>query len=162
MVPLLSACGSPPAAPAPPAQLRTTPPPWDAPGDDVAYIAAAGLQQQPVGLTSDQHLVQLSLTIDGQPIALAGQIGIDQGRAVQAQVHTHDASGKVWLEGRDIDGVTLGQFFTLWGVRFTDTCVGAACGTVLVTTEPALDVTDPRALVLKSVDNVAVTVVSKR
>lgn len=154
----VTGCGA-PAPPPAPAVLRATPPPWDVPTDEVSYIAAAGLEAEPIGLTSDQHVLQLSLTIDGQPVVLAPQIGIDQKRAVQAQVHTHDSSGTVWLEGRDLDGVTLGQFFTLWGVRFTDTCLGAVCGKVLVTTEPAADVPHPRALVLRTVNTVAVTVV---
>jgi hypothetical protein len=46
---------------------------------------------------------------------------------VQAPMHTHDVSGQVWLEGRETDAVTLGQFFTVWGVRFDDRCLGSAC-----------------------------------
>ncbi|MGI8457938.1 MAG: hypothetical protein ACR2LI_07480 [Propionibacteriaceae bacterium] len=155
----VAATGCASSAPPPtPAVIRSTPPPWDVPVDGVSSIAAAGLEPQPLDLTTNQHQVQLSISIDGQPVSLAPQIGVDVKRGVQAPVHTHDASGTVWLEGRDADQITLGQFFTVWGVRFTDTCLGAACGVVLVTTQPALDVTDPRALALASVQNVAVTV----
>ncbi len=156
----VTGCGA-PADPPAPAVIRSTPPPWDVPVDGVSYIAAAGLEPQPLDLTSNQHVVQLSITVDGQPVALAPQIGVDAKRAVQAPVHTHDASGTVWVEGRDVDRVTLGMLFTVWGVRFTDTCLGAACGVVLVTTQPALDVTDPRALLLTQVQDVAVTVQSR-
>ena len=62
-------------------------------------------------------------------------VGIDRLRAVQAPVHTHDASGQVWLEGRETDAVTLGQFFTVWGVRFDDRCLGSACGALVVTVD---------------------------
>ena len=47
-------------------------------------------------------------------------------------MHTHDTSGQVWLEGRETEAVTLGQFFTVWGVRFDDQCLGSACGGVSV------------------------------
>ena len=43
-------------------------------------------------------------------------------------MHTHDTSGQVWLEGRHTDAVTLGEFFTVWGVRFDDQCLGRHAG----------------------------------
>ena len=68
--------------------------------------------------------------------------------AVQAPVHTHEVGGEVWLEGAGNHDATLGQFFVLWGVRFDDDCLGAACGgvTVLADGEP---VVDPAALILR-------------
>ena len=56
-------------------------------------------------------------------------------------MHTHDTTGQVWLEGRSIDQITLGQFFTVWGVRFDSGCLGAACDQVRVTAdgEPVAD-----------------------
>ena len=62
-------------------------------------------------------------------------VGIDRLRAVQAPMHTHDTSGQVWLEGRETDAVTLGQFFTVWGVRFDDRCLGSACRDLEVTVD---------------------------
>ena len=70
---------------------------------------------------------------------------MDRPRAQQAAVHTHDTTNQVWLEGRDIDAITLGQFFTLWAVRFDGRCLGAACVQVTVTAD-GQPVTDPRAL----------------
>jgi hypothetical protein len=65
-------------------------------------------------------------------VEVPAYVGIDRVRALQAPVHTHDISGQVWLEGRETDAVTLGQFFTVWGVRFDDQCLGSACGTLMV------------------------------
>ena len=114
------------ATPAPAAQ-RSTPPPWSAPRDAVSYIAAAGLEAQPLSNSENSHVVDLRITVDGVAVEVPAYVGIDRVRAVQAPVHTHDSTGQVWLEGRETDGVTLGQFFTVWGVRFDDHCLGSAC-----------------------------------
>lgn len=127
---LLGGC-VPQAAPAP-AVIRETPPPWPAPRDGVSYFEAAGVPASRLDDTTGQRVFTLTLTIDGEAVPLAQGIGLDLPRALQAPVHTHDTSGTVWLEGRGTDEVTLGQFFTVWGVRFTDSCLGAACGTLLV------------------------------
>jgi hypothetical protein len=50
-------------------------------------------------------------------------------------MHTHDASGQIWLERRGTDALTLGHFFTIWGVRFDDRCLGSSCGDLRVTVD---------------------------
>ena len=42
-----------------------------------------------------------------------------------AALHTHDASGIVHIESPDKRDYTLGQFFDVWGVRLSSTCLGA-------------------------------------
>jgi hypothetical protein len=120
------------ATPAPAAE-RNTPPPWDAPRDAVSYIAAAGLEAQPLSSNENSHVVNLRITVDGAAVEVPPYVGIDRVRALQAPVHTHDSTGQVWLEGREIDSVTLGQFFIVWGVRFDDHCLGSACRGLVVT-----------------------------
>jgi hypothetical protein len=115
-----------------PAEQRRTPPPWPAPRDAISYITAAGLETQPLSSNENSRLVELRVTVDGTPVDVPAYLGIDRVRALQAAVHTHDTSGQVWLEGRHTDAVTLGQFFTVWGVRFDDQCLGAACGALAV------------------------------
>ena len=122
------------AAPAPAAQ-RSTPPPWDAPRDAVSYIAAAGLEAQPLSSNENSHVVDLHISLDGAAVEVPAYVGIDRVRAVQAPVHTHDSTGQLWLEGRETDGVTLEQFFTVWGVRFNDHCLGSACRGLVVTVD---------------------------
>jgi hypothetical protein len=39
------------------------------------------------------------------------------------------------LEGPGGPHVTLGQLFDVWGVRLTTTCLGATCGSVVVTVD---------------------------
>jgi hypothetical protein len=115
-----------PATPTPAAQ-RSTPPPGSAPRDAITYIAAAGLEPQPLSSNESAGVVNLKITLDGAPVEVPAYVGIDRLRAVQAPMHTHDTSGQIWLEGREIGTVTLGQFFTVWGVRFDDRCLGSAC-----------------------------------
>jgi hypothetical protein len=66
----------------------------------------------------------LRIYIEGRPVPVPAQIGIDpQGRFL-APLHTHDAAGIVHIESRRRYPFTLGQFFTIWGVRFGDTRIG--------------------------------------
>jgi hypothetical protein len=117
------------------AEQRSTPPPWSAPRDAISYITAAGLEAEPLSGNENSRVVDLHITVDGAPVELPAYVGIDRVRALQAPVHTHDTSGQVWLEGRVTDAVTLGQFFTVWGVRFDDHCLGSACGALVVSVD---------------------------
>lgn len=112
--------------------LRATRPPWPAPRDGLAQIQAAGVEPSRLDDTTNQRRFTLTLNVDGQAVPLVPYIGMDRPRALQGPAHTHDDSGVVWLEGRGAGEVTLGQFFTLWGVRFTKQCLGATCGTITV------------------------------
>jgi hypothetical protein len=122
------------AVPTPAAQ-RSTPPPWSAPRDAITYITAAGLEPQPLSSNESSGVVKLRITVDGMPVEVPAYVGIDRLRAVQAPMHTHDTSGQIWLEGRETDTVKLGQFFTVWGVRFDDRCLGSACTALRVTVD---------------------------
>ena len=122
------------AEPAPAAQ-RSTPPPWSAPRDAISYITAAGLAPQPLNSKENSDVVDLRITVDGASVEVPPNVGIDRVRAVQAPMHTHDTSGQIWLEGRETDEVTLGQFFTVWGVRFDGRCLGSACRDLEVTVD---------------------------
>ncbi|MFW6598556.1 hypothetical protein ACQBAU_08390 [Propionibacteriaceae bacterium Y2011] len=153
---LLGSAGCAPAQPPPAkAEMRSTPPPWDAPRHAVANIDAAGLEHQPLDMIDNQRLLQLEVTIDGVPVTIPAFVGIDRLRALQGSAHTHDESGQVWLEGTEANTVTLGQFFTLWGVRFDAECLGAACGGVTVTADGA-PVADPIGLVMASSSEIRV------
>jgi hypothetical protein len=139
------------ARPAPgPAVIRSEQPPWPAPRDGVAYFEAAGVEASRLDDTTNQRAFRLRLSIDGIAVPVAAHIGTDRVRALQAPAHTHDDSGTVWVEGRGSEMVTLGQFFTLWGVRFDDRCLGGACGALAVRAD-GRGVGDPSGLVLATV-----------
>ena len=138
-----------------PAVIRDTPPPWEAPRDAIAYIEAAGLEAQPLETTQDSHTIDMIIIVDNMRVPIPAYVGIDRLRAQRAAVHTHDTTNKVWLEGRGVERVTLGQFFAVWGVRFDARCLGAACTEVAVTADGER-VSDPAALLLASVNEVEV------
>ncbi|HEY6813230.1 MAG TPA: hypothetical protein VI074_11130 [Propionibacteriaceae bacterium] len=146
------------AAPTPAVQ-RITPPPWNAPRDAVSYIEAAGLEPQPISNSGNSRVVDLRIIVDGSPVEVPAYVGIDRVRALQAAVHTHDTSGRVWLEGRGTGDVTLGQFFTLWGVRFDDHCLGSACGGLVVKVDGRLT-TAPRDVRMAQSDTIEVEATS--
>lgn len=136
--------------------MSTEAPPWTAPRDAISHIRAAGLPELPLDSETDPYILTIEVSVDGEAVPLAPFIGIDRLRAVQAPVHTHESSGDVWLEGDGNRGVTLGQFFTLWGVRFDDACLGDACERLEVTAD-GRDVEDPADLVLRGHDTVRIS-----
>ena len=144
--PLLVGCVSRPEPE--PAVLSTQPPPWSAPRDAISNIAAAGLSELPLDADTDPFIVDIVVTVDDEPVPLVAFIGIDRLRAVQAPVHTHDDSGDVWLEGDGNRDVTLGEFFTLWGVRFDEGCLGSACAELVVTADGE-EINDPESFILR-------------
>ena len=143
------------ATPAPAVQ-RSTPPPWNAPRDAISYIAAAGLEAEPLGSNEISRVIELRINVDGAPVSVPAYVGIDRVRALQAPVHTHDGSGQVWLEGRKTDDITLGQFFTVWGVRFDDHCLGSACENLRVKVDGVVT-TAPREVRLATTHSIDIT-----
>lgn len=151
---LLSACVNRPDLE--PASLSTQPPPWTAPRDAISYIRLAGLPELALDSDSNPFILDVAIELNGETVPLEAFIGIDRLRAVQAPVHTHDDSGEVWLEGEGNESITLGDFFTLWGVRFEDGCLGNAC-TDLVVKADGVAVTDPASLILRGNDLVEIS-----
>jgi hypothetical protein len=140
---ILSAC-----APKP-----LTQPSWPAPADPMALAAQAGLvPTEKEYLTTHTH-AHLDVFVDGQAVQVPSGIGIDiespsglqteptdDGTGTQyfvticpepclSPLHTHDPTGILHTESKDPDQEpdTLGQFFTEWGVRLDEACVGEFC-----------------------------------
>lgn len=66
-----------------------------------------------VSLALHIHQV-LSISVNGQPEVVPGQIGINA--SCMAEVHTHDETGKIHVETADLArNHTLGNFFAVWG-----------------------------------------------
>lgn len=144
--------------PTPPeATWSEEPPPWPAPRHAISWIEASGVPAQDLGDDSDPWVLDLVVTVDGSEVEVPAFIGVDRLRAVQAPVHTHESGGVVWLEGEENRDMTLGNFFDLWGVRFDEGCVGAACEGLAVRADGE-PVDDPRGLRLRGVELVTVDV----
>jgi hypothetical protein len=67
----------------------------------------------------------IAVYTDGKKQTVPANIGIDQSSQFLASLHTHDASGVVHMEAVQPYPFKLGQFFDVWGVKFTPTQLGA-------------------------------------
>ncbi|GGD24358.1 hypothetical protein [Nocardioides daphniae] len=104
----------------------TSLPPWPAPGDVPARVAAAGLDLGPMG-TAEHYHPTLAITIDGQPVPVPPNIGVDPDTGAMSALHTHEGDGTIHIEAHTIgEKFTLGQLFTQWGVALTPTQIGGA------------------------------------
>ena len=86
-------------------------------------------------------------------------IGIDQGKGFLSSLHTHDEKGVVHMEAVEPYPFTLGQFFTIWGVKFTRDQIGAyraGNGLVLETYVNGKKVPNGPAVRMKQSDRVVV------
>lgn len=102
----------------------TSMPPWRAPADVPARVAAAGLDLGPMGTAEHYHPI-LRIVIDGADVPVPPNIGVDPTTGAISALHTHDGDGTIHIEADSVGEVfTLGQFFTQWGVALTPQQVG--------------------------------------
>jgi hypothetical protein len=59
--------------------------------------------------------------------ACPDEAGSSQAAPFLTVIHTHDASGIIHVESPVKKTYTLGNFFNVWGLYFTNRCVGAYC-----------------------------------
>jgi len=103
-----------------------TAPPWPVPDvdDRPGRAELAGLENvwgQDLAMHVHSHL---SITVDGEPVTVPGDIGHDSGTKFAAPIHTHDTSGIVHVESPRRESFVLGQLFTEWGVHLDQSGVG--------------------------------------
>lgn len=128
--------------------LLATRPPWPA---NTALLGerldALGLP--PAGETQHVH-ANLRIFVRGQPVTVPVDIGLDAD--TPASLHTHEEDGTIHVESADVRDFTLGEFFDVWGVRLSDSCIGGDCaqgGEALQAFVGGQEVTgDPREIVL--------------
>jgi hypothetical protein len=103
----------------------TTEAPWDAnAAKSAARGTALGLPAE--GTTMHEH-ADLEIFVHGSKEPVPTDIGIDTSKGTIQSIHTHDDTGLVHLESSQSREFTLGEFFGVWGVRFTPSCLGAYC-----------------------------------
>ena len=69
----------------------------------------------------------LSVYVNGEPVEVPANIGIDQEDGLISPLHTHDDTGEIHVEAPEPEEFTLGQLFTEWDVELTDTCIADYC-----------------------------------
>jgi hypothetical protein len=107
--------------------VQTGPAPWNAGVDHLAD------RMGPLGLgeTSGQgraiHIHQhLDIYVNGKHETVPAQIGIYDGQFL-TELHTHDTTGVMHVESDTKREFSLGEFFGVWGVRLTNSCIGGYC-----------------------------------
>ncbi len=108
--------------------LLTGPAPWPSNTAGLATrMSEAGLPALTAMEQLDFHIHQhLDISVDGNPVTVPANIGIDPSVGI-AVLHTHDDTGIIHVESPEARDFTLGNFFDVWGVRLTDTCIGGYC-----------------------------------
>ncbi len=138
--------------------LQATPAPWTPEYTGLqARLAALTL---PSGMDGAFHIhAALRVYVDGKQVPVPADIGIEPEATSLAPLHTHDASGVVHIESSEQYPFTLGQFFTIWGVRLTSTQLGgyqAAAGKQLTVYADGTPVANPAGYVMKPHDDIVV------
>ncbi|MGY4721075.1 MULTISPECIES: twin-arginine translocation signal domain-containing protein [Actinomycetes] len=104
---------------------RSDLPPWGLPADPGRLAEAAGLQASNMEGTAAHFHSHLDITVNGQPLALPGAIGVDAKTGSMSELHTHDERGVLHVESHKTDGkYTLGQLFAEWDVRLDGQGIG--------------------------------------
>lgn len=105
--------------------VLTSKAPWPANGARSAARADA-LGLPPEGTTMHEH-ANVQIFVNGTQQTVPTDIGINASAGTIQSVHTHDDSGTVHLESSQARTFTLGEFFGVWGVRLTPSCIGGYC-----------------------------------
>jgi hypothetical protein len=108
------------------------------------------------------HIHQhIDIFIDGKPIVVPANIGISQAAGFISPIHVHDTTGVIHEESPTIQDFSLGQFFDIWGVKFTKDCIGGYCSAdaklLKVYSNGTLVEGDPRKLKLEAHQEIAIT-----
>jgi hypothetical protein len=103
----------------------TTEAPWPANADQAAARAdAIGLPGE--GTTMHEH-ADVQVFLRGEQTTVPVGIGIDEADGTLQSLHTHSEDGVVHMESATERDFTLGEFFDVWGVRLSATCIGGYC-----------------------------------
>ena len=87
-------------------------------------LGLPALRAEAFELHIHQHL---DVFVEGRRVTVPEAVGINFRRRFISPLHTHDTTGIVHVESPLVRTFTLGEFFGVWGVRFTRTCLGGDC-----------------------------------
>jgi hypothetical protein len=103
--------------------VQTTPPPWDPEYDHLSErlqaLALPGLNEQIFHIHALLHVYA-----NGKAVTVPANIGLKAPTGPFSPIHTHDTSGIVHMEADQEYPFTIGQFFAVWGVKFSDDQLG--------------------------------------
>lgn len=147
----------------PPATIAVgaeTMPPWPAPADASAAVAAAGLPMMGSEGSVEHIHAHLDVLIDGQPVPVPANLGVDTKRGTMSPLHTHDDTGLIHVEAPVKRRFSLGELFSEWQVSLSADNVGALRAAndkiVRVFVNGAPQAGNPAAIMLGDRDEIAV------
>ena len=70
----------------------------------------------------------LHIYVEGLLRPVAANIGLDSAKGLESSMHTHDATGIIHMEAPHPFNYTLGDFFSVWGVKLGPAQVGGLSG----------------------------------
>jgi hypothetical protein len=128
--------------------------PWGA--NDGRYLKqrlqAIGLHALSAEGTKLHIHAHLYVVVNGKIYPVPALIGINVQQRFIAELHTHDVTGIIHVESPTVRTFTLGDFFDVWGLRFSSRCLGGYCAAgkkqVMVWAHGKRVTSDPRKIVL--------------
>ena len=94
----------------------------------------------------------IKIIIEGKSVTIPQNIGINAAlykshdldaygmkNQRMSPLHTHDSSGVIHVESTQVRTFTLGEFFDVWGVTFTDSCIMDKCNDDIKTVKMFVD-----------------------
>lgn len=118
-------------------------------------IGLPALSEEGTNLHSHQHI---RIFIKGNSIQVPSEIGSPPQYITT--IHTHDTTGEIHIESPTVQTFTLGQFFDVWGVRFSSKCIGSYCedqqNSVKVFVDGKAVTGDPRTMALADQQEIVV------
>lgn len=104
---------------------REAAPPWSLPEDPAPLADSVGLRVGPMGQTAKHFHTHLDIIVNGEPVTVAANLGIDPSGNGMSELHTHDERGVLHVEApTDDQRYTLGQVFAQWDVRLDENGIG--------------------------------------
>ncbi|HEX8025892.1 MAG TPA: hypothetical protein VF484_06795 [Candidatus Limnocylindrales bacterium] len=141
--------------------IQSSAPPWPPETSHLLQrMQADGLAPLPAEGTVQHTHQHLDIYLDGQPVQVPANIGINRAQGFLSAIHTHDTSGIIHVESPTAGNFALGQFFDVWGVRFDAHCLGGSCDSgdrtlrIYVNGKPFTG--DPRLIVLEAHQEIVV------
>jgi hypothetical protein len=127
----LAGCGS--SAASPPGLtisgpgLQTSKPPWQPEYQHLAQrLHAIGI---PAGGKETFHIhAMVHIYVSGLLSPLPANIGLNSAKGLESSLHTHDSTGIIHMEAPHPYRYTLGDFFSVWGVKLGPAQVGGLTG----------------------------------
>jgi hypothetical protein len=107
--------------------LQSSQPPWRPQYTQLAQrLQALAL---PAGGKETFHIhAMLHIYVNGLLVPLPANIGLDPAKGLESSLHTHDNSGIIHMEAAHRFNFTLGDFFSVWGVKLGPAQLGGLTG----------------------------------